>query len=148
MDFNEIIANFAAKYKVENLVAIDGAAALDIDGSIVTIVAKNEELNFSAEIGDPPAEGAATFANLLLEANMQSGAFFAKAPDPGPYIAVRRLQLSLVDDESFESALESFVNQVETWRRLLADYRPIAKASTERAKEEQPPFGMSGFMKA
>lgn len=146
MGFNELIADFAARHKVENLVAVDGAAAIDIDGIIVTIVAKGDVLTFSAEIGDPPAEGADVFANLLLEANMQSGAFFAKVPDPGQYIVVHRLQIPLLDDAAFDSALEAFVNKAETWRRLLVDFRPIAKASAEKAKEEKQALGSSGFM--
>ena len=146
MEFNQLIADFAKRHNVEDLIAVDGAAALDIDGIIVTIVAKGDVLNFSAEIGDPPAEGAAVFANLLLEANMQSGAFFAKAPDPGQYIAVRHLQLALVDDVVFDAALEEFVNQVETWRRLLADFRPVAKAAAKSEAEKGPAFGSSGFM--
>ena len=75
MDFNQLIADFAKRHNVENLVAVDGAAALDIDGIIVTIVAKGDLLNFSAEIGEPPVDGAAVFTNLLLEANVQPEAF-------------------------------------------------------------------------
>ena len=146
MEFNELIADFATRHKVENLVAQDGAAALDIDGIIVTIVARGDLLTFSSEIGEPPVEGAATFANLLLEANLQSGAFFAKAPVPGPYIVVRRLSLPSIDDDAFDAALESFVNQSETWRRLLADFRPAAKAAAERAEAESPSFGATGFL--
>ena len=146
MEFNVLLDDFAARHKVENLVVVDGAAALDIDGIIVTIVAKDEVLTFSAEIGAPPAEGAATFADLLLEANMQSGSFFAKTPDPGIYILVRRLSLPSVDDNGFDSALEAFVNQAETWRRLLADFRPIAKAAAERTDAGSPSFGSTGFM--
>ena len=33
----------------------------------------------------------------------------------------------------------------ETWRRLLADFRPVAKAAAERV-EELPQFGASGFV--
>ena len=146
MEFNELIADFATRHKVENLVAEDGAAALDIDGIIVTIVARGDLLTFSSEIGEPPVEGAATFANLLLEANLQSGAFFAKAPDPGPYIVVRRLSLPSIDAAAFDAALESFVNQSETWRRLLMDFRPAAKAAAERTEAENPSFGATGFM--
>ena len=145
MEFNQLIDDFAARHKVDDLIAVDGAAALDIDGIIVTIVDRDDVLNLSAEIGDPPAEGAAAFANLLLEANMQSGMFFAKAPDPGQYIAVRRLQLCLVDNDAFDSALESFVNQVETWRRLLADFRVAAKAA-ESEEAESATLGSAGFM--
>ena len=146
MEFNQLIAEFAKRHNVENLVAVDGAAALDIDGIIVTIVAKGGLLNFSAEIGDPPAEGAAVFSNLLLEANIQSGAFFAKVPDPGQYVIVQRLQLAFVDDDAFDAALEAFVNQTETWRRLLADFRPVAKAAAESAAAGKPTFGSSEFM--
>ena len=81
MEFNELIADFSKRHNVENLVAVDGAASLDIDGIIVTIVANDEMLTLSAEIGEPPVEGAATFSDLLLEANLQSGVYFAKSPE-------------------------------------------------------------------
>ena len=146
MEFNELIADFAKRHNVENLVAVDGAAALDIDGIIVTIVVKGELINFSAEIGDPPAEGAALFANLLLEANTQPDAFFAKIPDPGPYVIVRRLPISQLDDDAFDAAIEAFVNNAETWRRLLVDFRPAAKAAAESTAAESQSFGSSNFM--
>ena len=146
MEFDQLIADFAKRHKVENLVAVDGAAALDIDGIIVTIVAKGELLNFSAEIGEPPADGAALFANLLLEANTQPDAFFAKIPDPGPYVIARRVPLSQVDNDTFDALLEAFVNNAETWRRLLVDFRPAAKAAAERAAAESPSLDSSGFM--
>ena len=146
MEFDQLIADFAKRHKVENLVAVDGAAALDIDGIIVTIVARGELLNFSAEIGEPPADGAALFANLLLEANTQPDAFFAKIPDPGPYVIARRIPLSQVDDEAFDATLEAFVNNAETWRRLLVDFRPAAKAAAENAAAESPSLGSSGLM--
>ncbi len=146
MEFKQLITDFAKRHSVENLVAVDNAAALDIDGIIVTIVAKDDALVLSADVGDPPSEGAAVFSDLLLEANMQSGVVFAKVPEPGQYVAVKRLQLALLDNDGFDAALEAFVNQVETWRRLLADFRPIAKTAAEGAAGEKPSFGSSGFM--
>ena len=146
MEFNELIDAFAKRHKLENLVAVDGAPALDIDGIIVTIVVKGDLLNFSAEIGEPPADGAALFANLLLEANTQPDAFFAKIPDPGPYVIVRRVPLSQVDNDAFDAMLEAFVNNAETWRRLLVDFRPVAKTAAESAAAESPSLGSSGFM--
>ena len=144
MEFTELIEDFASRHKVNGLVGIDNAASLDIDGIIVTIVSNGDVLTISAEIGEPPAEGASVFANLLLEANLQSGVYFAKAPDPGPYFAMRRLSLALVDGDAFDTALEAFVNTAETWRRLLADFRPVAKAAAEQTGS--PSFGSSGFM--
>ena len=145
MEFNQLIDEFAKRHNVENLVAVDGAASLDIDGFIVTIVANENMLILSAEIGEPPAEGAATFANLLLEANLQSGVFFAKATRTGPYLAVQRTSLTLIDEDAFDAMLEAFVNQTETWSRLLADFRPVAKAAAEKV-EDAPLFGTNGLV--
>ena len=146
MEFNELIADFAERHKVEDLVSIDGAASLDIDGIIVTIVSRDETLTISAEIGDPPAEGADAFSNMLLEANLQSGAYFAKSPGHGPYFVIRRLPLSLTDGVSFDSELEAFVNNAENWCRILSDFRPMAKAAAAKAEAGSPSFGDHGFM--
>ena len=146
MEFNELIADFSKRHNVENLVAIDGAASLDIDGIIVTIVANAETLTLSAEIGEPPVDGAAVFSDLLLEANLQSGAYFAKSPEQGPYLVVRRLSLPLIDGTGFDAELEAFVNNAETWRRLLADFRPVAATAAKNAESEHPSFGTTGFM--
>ena len=124
---------------------VAGAASLDIDGIIVTVVASDASLVLSAEIGDPPADGAAIFSNLLLEANMGSGPYFARIPE-GAYLVVQRLPLALVDGESFDAALESFVNNAEKWHRILADFRPIATVAADRAKAESPSYGSADFM--
>ena len=146
MDFNELIADFATRHDVSDLVADGNAAALDIDGIIVAIVASDDRVTLSADIGEPPAEGQALFADLLLEGSLQADAFFAKAPESGLYVAVRRLALQMLDSDSFDAALEAFVNQVEAWRSLLADFRPAAQAAGASANEESPSFGSNGFM--
>jgi hypothetical protein len=145
MEFKELIADFAARHNVENLVAEDDAVALDIDNIIVTIAANNDAIAFSAEIGEPPVEGRADFADILLEASLESEVFFAKNREGGKYVAVRRLALATLDAKGFDAALESLLNIVETWRRMLADFRPAAKAAAE-ADATLPAFGNSNFM--
>ncbi len=145
MDFPELISDFAERHGIANLTAEDGAAALDVDGIVVTLVAAGDALSVSADIGEPPLEGRAEFAELMLEANLQSEALFAKEPEAGTYILVRRLSLPALDAGSFDAALEALVNLAETWHRLLADYRPVAKAAAERAGEH-PQFGDRGFV--
>lgn len=145
MDFNELIADFATRHNVDGLAAEDGAAALDVDGILVNLVAAGDLLAASAEIGEPPAEGAGTFAELLLEASLESEAFFAKSRETGKYVVVRRTPLAPLDSAAFDTLLEGLVNLAETWRRLLDDFRPAAKAAaTENA--ETPAFGAGGFM--
>ena len=144
MEFEKLISDFAERHGIANLVSEDNTAALDIDGIVITLVAAGDVLSVSADIGEPPSEGRAEFAELMLEANLQSEAFFAKAPEGGPYVLVRRLPLATLDAEAFDAALEALVNLSETWRRLLADFRPVAKAAAERT-EELPQFGANGF---
>ena len=145
MDFPQLISDFADRHGIANLAAEDNAAALDIDGIVVTLVAVGDAISISADIGEPPSEGRADFAELLLEANLQSDAFFAKEPESDAYILVRRLALPTLETDAFDAALESLVNLAETWRRLLADFRPVAKAAAEKAKETSG-FGTNGFM--
>ena len=145
MDFEKLISDFAERHGIADLAAEDNVAALDIDGIVVTLVAADDALSISAEIGEPPSEGRSEFADLMLEANLQSEAFFAKEPENGSYILVRRLQLSALDVVSFDAALEAHVNLAETWRRLLADFRPVAKAAAERT-DGVPQFGANGFV--
>ena len=145
MEFQQLIADFAERHGIANLVAEDNAAALEVDGIVITLVAVGDALSITAGIGEPPSEGRAEFAELLLEANLQSEAYFAKEPENGAYVLVRRLPLPALDGASFDAALEALVNLAETWRRLLADFRPVAKAAAERT-EEFPQFGANGFV--
>jgi len=106
---------------------------------------QGDALSVSAEIGEPPSMGQAEIAAILLEANLLSEAFFAKEPEGGAYVLVRRLSLPTLNAESFDAALEALVNLAERWRRLIADFRPIAKVAAE-AFAEVPSFGAGGFM--
>ena len=145
MEFCEIIANFAKRHRVEGLTVENGATALDIDGIAVTLVETANCLVASAEIGEPPAEGRADFADILLKANLESAAFFAQTPETGIYVLVRRLPLAGLDLDAFDVALEALVNAAETWRRLLADFHPAA-AQAAVEEESAPAFGAGGFM--
>ena len=146
MDFKELIADFAERHAVENLAADGNAAALDIDGIIVTLVAADDVVSISAEIGEPPSDGKGDFAELLLESNLQSESFFAKEHDSNVYVMVRRLSLPTLEGETFDAVLESFVNLVETWRTLLSDFRPVAAAAAASEAQEAPAFGTNGFV--
>jgi len=148
MEFTELMAGFAARHNLGSFTVEEGVAALDIDGIVVTIVAAGDAVSINADIGEPPAEGRAEFADLLLEANFQSESFFVKVPERGCYAVMRRMALAALDVEAFDAALEAFVNFAETWRRLLSDFRPVAAAAAAKsaASAEGPSLGSSGFM--
>ncbi len=146
MDFTQLIANFAERHAIADLVAEDGAAAIEVDGIAVLLAASGGELLASAEIGEPPPEGPAAFADLLLEANLESEFVFAKSQESGHYVLTRRLQLAGLDDDAFDSMLEAFVNRAEAWRKLLADYRPAAAAAAEAAAKDAADVGIGSFL--
>lgn len=146
MDFPELISDFATRHGVEGLAAEDGAAAIDVDGIAVLLASAGGELLSSAEIGDPPPDGAAAFADLLLEANLESDTVFAKSKESGRYVLTRRIALAGLDGEAFDTSLEAFVNRAEAWRRLLADYRPAAAAAAEAAEDTAAAVGTGSFL--
>ena len=146
MEFNDLIQEFAKRYNIEGLDIEDGVSVLDIDGITVTLV-NVDDIQFvaTAEIGEPPVEGRADFAEMLLATNMKTQSFFAKNEDSGNYVAIRRMPLAGLDADKLDSELEDLINLTETWRRLLEDFRPVA-AEAAAAAEEEPAFGVSGFM--
>lgn len=146
MDFTELISDFAARHNVEGLAAEDGSAAIDVDGIAVLLAEVGTELLLTAEIGEPPADGAAAFADLLLEANLETDAFFAKSREDDRYLLARRLSLAGLDGVAFDAALEAFINRAESWRKLLADYRPAAEAAAEAKEENAAAVGSGSFM--
>ena len=146
MDFNELISDFAARHSVEGLAAEDGAAAIDVDGIAVLLAEAGNTVLATAEIGEPPPDGAATFADLLLEANLESDAVFAKSKDNGRYVLASRIPLAGLDGEAFDAALEAFVNRAEAWRKLLADYRPAAAAAAAAADADAAAVDTGGFL--
>ena len=145
MDFTELVSDFAKRHNVEGIAAVDGEAGLDIDGIPITLFEDGTYLIATAEIGDPPPEGRANFAEILLEANLESAAYFAKSRESGKYVLVHRIALASMDADSFDATLEALVNSAETWRNLLDDYRPVA-AQSAAEEAESPAFGTGGFM--
>lgn len=145
MDFSELISDFATRHHVADLTAEDGAVAIEVDGIAILLAAANDLL-VTAEIGEPPPEGAAIFSDLLLESNLEMDAFFAKSKENGRYVLAMRLPFVGLDSESFDVALEAFVNRAEMWRRLLADYRPAAEAAAAAKEKEAPVISSGAFL--
>lgn len=144
MDFKELVSDFAARHGIEGLAAEDGVAALEVDGIAVALAEIGGDLVATAVIGDPPAEGRADFADLLLSYNLESEAFFAKSGESGRYMLCRRVALAVLDGKAFDSMLEYLLNTAENWRHLLADYRPAAEAAARAAAEDDTDLASGG----
>lgn len=146
MEFKELISDFSTRHGIEDLAAEDNTASIDVDGITITFVTDGDVLSAIAEIGEPPTEGKANFADLLLTANFSAETIFAKIQESNTYVLIHRLQFTRLDGATFDKALEELVNQAETWRKLLAEFRPAAETAAA-AENETPSFATTGFLR-
>ena len=146
MEFKELISDFSTRHGLEDLDVEDNTIAIDVDGISITFVTDGDIISTIAEIGEPPTEGKADFADLLLAANFNADTIFVKMQESNTYVLIQRLSLAGLDGAAFDKALEALVNQAETWRNLLAEFRPAAEAAAA-AESETPSFGTTGFLR-
>ena len=153
MEFNELLAAFAAKYGVDGLDGAEGVAELEVDGIRVELLddPQTRSLVASAEIGLPPPDANGAFGAMMLKANFllraTAGATLCQNPETGAYALVRPFPLALADGESLCAGLESLVNQTENWRKALAGLREAEAARSETQKMDDSHHDMlsSGF---
>ena len=137
MEFKELLAAFAAKFRVEGLDGADGAAELDVDGVRVELLddPQAQSLFACAEIGHPPPDANGAFGAMMLQANFllrgTDGATLCQNPETHDYALVRPFPLALTDVESLAAGLESLVNQTENWRKALAGLRMAEDAQKQ-----------------
>ena len=131
MTFDELMGEVGKTLGVE-LVTHDGATQLEIDGMAVSILEMPalDAVVLNGVIGEPPPQGLAQLHRAMLEANYNfagtAGATLAVSPEDGALTLTRLVPSVQLDSAAFLSALEGFVNVLETWRKVLADYRPNA----------------------
>ena len=153
MDLREIVEGLKARFNVEGLAVENGETALEIDGMPILIAEDRDvAIVMTGFVGDPPAEGGEAFTNLMLEATMgfmdtQSVAL-ARNPESGSYVLLERLAQDGLTQDAFDEALTGFANILESWRKMLEDFRPAATAA-KAAAGAQPStqeLAMNGFM--
>ena len=153
MDIKELSDGLAAKFNIEGLAVEDGEVALEIDGMPMLLAEDRDvAIVMTGYVGDPPAEGGEVFANLMLEATMgfmdTKSIALARNPESGSYALVGRVAQEGLTVDAFSELLTEFVNTLETWRKMLENFRPIAEAA-KAATDAQPDaqeLALNGFM--
>ena len=141
MTFDELMGEVGKALNIE-LVTHDGATQLEVDGMAVSILEMPalDAVVLNGVIGEPPPQGLEPLHKAMLEANYNfagtAGATLAVNPEDGTLTLTRLVPSVQIDAEALLAALESFVNVLEAWRKILADYRPAeADAATPPSEE-------------
>lgn len=130
MELTDLITALGERIGLKLVLDEAGACTLAVDGMSVVIqdVSEADSVGFWGRIGAPPPEGLERLSVLMLEANhlfqATAGATISRDPESKDFFLCRVLDLRCLDAEAFISALERFVNTLESWQRLVADYRP------------------------
>ena len=143
MDFNDLMRSFVEKVNLTGVDPTGDEIALVIDGMPVSFFNEREQnrMLIVGQIGEPPTEGDDAFARMLLRANhLFSGtadATLSQDEQTRIYHLCRRLNLDGLDLEGFEAQAGTFVDALESWRGVLADFRPVAEAASLH-RQSQP----------
>jgi len=126
--------------------------SLDVDEMQLTILGLEETglVVLTGQVGEPPPEERIErLYRALLEANHNFagtfGATLSIDPVSGVISLCRAIPLALADGDSFFSDVEHFVNVLETWKRLVEDFRAAADEPDETVLSPAS-GGMGGFL--
>lgn len=134
MVFEDIIAVVERVLKMK-LAVVEGTTAFEVSGEegggpvrvIVQDESESHRVLLSADLGEPPPEGAETLFRTMLEANHlftgTAGATLSLDAASGRF----RLQKAELPDElanDVDGHLMSFIETALNWRRAIEDYRP------------------------
>lgn len=151
MRINELIGELEKRtggtYPIEG-----GICAISIDDMPVTIQEINEigVISTYAEIGEPPPQGLEKLYEAMLSANHlfqgTNGSTISFDAESRHFFLCRVDQTSMMDGAGFCAMLEQFVNTLAVWRKMLADYRPVAETVVDEPDGLSGSAGLSGFM--
>lgn len=147
MELEEIMKQFAVTAGLgEGFGAdADGAYRLLIDEMPVSVCpAGDGHLALFAPVGEPPPDAVAgrerLYRTLLESAHLGRGtasASFSIDAETGGICLQRREGTATLDLEGFRQLLGNFVNALVEWRRIVADFRPVAAKVDEEAHEAE-----------
>ena len=130
MQLNDLVAYLNSTMGTQ-LEVVDGVVSMGVDDMEISLmeIMENSSVVLHAKIADRPAEAnleklseAMLAANYMFEGT--GGSTISYSSDEKAYYLSRYENIAILSGESFTQILERFVNTLETWRKLVVDYRP------------------------
>lgn len=115
---------------------VEGTVVLSVDDMKLSIIDADTAVSFVGVVGLPPPEDRLErLYKALLEANHlftgTGGATFSIDSSTGEITLCRTIPYAVLTAESFCDALTVFVNTLESWIRLVADFRAAKEEELE-----------------
>ena len=156
MDFSEWMEGFGSGFGLDGFAPNkDGVYRVDIDGMEISFaeLADPSRVLMWAKVCEPPEKGQELLYRVMLEAMFMGqatgGGGFSVDTESGGVFLQRTDPLATFSLEAFNATLERFVNILEQWRSVVADFEPVAgviEAARREADEETRRMGSGGFM--
>ena len=149
MEATELIKSFCEAVGIGYEPDADGTCTFDADGLEVSLVNLPEldAVALVGDLGEPPPERLEGLYKAMLEANHlfhgTAGATISLNSETGHFALCRPLLCKLMTAESFYKEVEGFLSTLETWTKLIANYREAA-ASPDHAAEMDFSSGLQG----
>ena len=137
MESSELIKSFGEHLGVELALDTDGACAIDVDGLAVTIndLTEINSIALTGDLGEPPPENLEALYKALLEANHlfngTAGATLSLDASTGHFALCRVMPCMTLDVDTFVSEVEHFVNVLETWTKIIVNFREASPQGEE-----------------
>lgn len=151
MEASEIIEGFCGRIGIAYEPDKYGACTFEADGLrvAVTNVIEIDSIGLVGDLGEPPPERLERLFKMMLEANHllggTGGATLSLDPDTGRFALCQFLQCRTTDVDSLYTETERFVCTLETWTRVVGDFRDVVESLGQDNKEAPgalPPAGL------
>ena len=152
METSAIIRSFCEKVGIGYEPDADGTCSFDADGLLVTISDLRERnvVALVGDLGEPPPERLEDLYKTMLEANHlfcgTGGATISLDAETGRFALCRILPSVALDVNSFYAEAERFVSTLETWSKIISEYRGTGNGERGTGGGERDDFPLSGFM--
>lgn len=131
MDATEIIKSFCGKIGIAYEPDKFGSCVFEADGLRVAItdVREIDSIGLVGDLGEPPPERLERLFRMMLEANHllggTGGATLSLDTDTGRFALCQFLPCRITDVDSLYAEIERFVCTLETWTKVIGDYRGV-----------------------
>lgn len=149
MEAEELLKQLGEAIGLELAFDENGACAFEADGMTVTLnnFPELDRIVLSGDVGEPPPERLEGLYKAMLTANHlfqgTGGATLSLDPESGDFAINLPLDCRVVDGEEFVAQTGKFVNLLESWRKIVENYRD---SNVEDSAGEVPPLrGLSDF---